>query len=216
MHHINKDDLQIPDSLRPKLDGMDSTVKAQMLRSSQFINPLSVSHATNDSHNTTPRKAPKSLRKTKSSDSVTSPRASLQQNVPECYDFPQPPRTTGRFLGAAMRSSISLGRSSDDEFTNSSRANGSVAASKQHIRGMSYDPSKTHLPQVSSKGDGGKKTQKGWAKDMAPSKYTNILMGTSSLDLDIEIVKKLRLLLRNESAKLVLSITQTCLMLFNG
>ena len=117
MHHINKDDLQIPDSLRPKLDGMDSTVKAQMLRSSQFINPLSVSHATNDSHNTTPRKAPKSLRKTKSSDSVTSPRASLQQNVPECYDFPQPPRTTGRFLGAAMRSSISLGRSSDDELS---------------------------------------------------------------------------------------------------
>ena len=36
-----------------------------------------------------------------------------------------------------------------------------------------------------------------------PEKYVNILLSQSSTNMDIEVIKKLRLLLRNESAKCV-------------
>jgi hypothetical protein len=39
------------------------------------------------------------------------------------------------------------------------------------------------------------------AKDISPTRFFSILSGTSSIQLDIENVKKLRLLLRNESAR---------------
>jgi hypothetical protein len=39
------------------------------------------------------------------------------------------------------------------------------------------------------------------AKDISPTRFFSILSGTSSTQLDIENVKKLRLLLRNESAR---------------
>lgn len=184
-----QDDLQIPDTLRPKLTGMDSTVKAAMLRSSRVIKP-----GTNAEHET-PKEAPGTLRKTKSSDSVGSPRPVRNEED----DLPHPPQTTGRFLGAAMRSSISLGRHSDDE---------QLVPPKplnRHSRGLSLDLSKgasmLHLPSSSSSEIVSKKAPKGWSKDIAPSKHVNALTSTSSVGLDIETVKKLRLLLRNESAR---------------
>ncbi|KAL5526007.1 hypothetical protein ACEPAG_7345 [Sanghuangporus baumii] len=182
------DDLQIPESLRPKLSGMDSHVKAAMLRSSQVIKqPVSTI-------GTTPNKSANTLRKSKSSDSFSSPRSQNQASD----DLPPPAQTAGRFLGAAMRSSISLGRHSDDEV-------GQVRGTARHSRGLSLDVSKhssrISIPMSLSDGTGKKMMQQqGWSKDTAPSRYANILAGTSSLELDVEIVKKLRLLLRNESA----------------
>jgi hypothetical protein len=41
---------------------------------------------------------------------------------------------------------------------------------------------------------------KGPAKNLTPSRFFSILTGTSSTQLEVENVKKLRLLLRNESA----------------
>lgn len=168
---------------------MDSTVKAAMLKSSRVIKP-----APTFDHQT-PQKGTGTLRKSKSSDTVGSPRPSR-----DCEDdLPKPPQTTGRFLGAAMRSSISLGRHSDDE---------QLAPPKtpsRQTRGLSLDLSKAsilHLPS-SSTDNVSKKGQKGWAKDIQPSKYVNTLTSNSSLELEIESVKKLRLLLRNESAKYV-------------
>jgi hypothetical protein len=38
-------------------------------------------------------------------------------------------------------------------------------------------------------------------KDISPTRFFSILSGTSSTQLDVESVKKLRLLLRNESAR---------------
>jgi hypothetical protein len=38
-------------------------------------------------------------------------------------------------------------------------------------------------------------------KNISPAKFFGILSGTSSTQLDVESVKKLRLLLRNESAR---------------
>ncbi|KAL5526795.1 hypothetical protein ACEPAF_8520 [Sanghuangporus sanghuang] len=181
------DDLQIPENLRPKLSGMDSHVKAAMLRSSQVIKqPVSTI-------GTTPNKSANTLRKSKSSDSFSSPRSQNQASD----DLPQPPQTTGRFLGAAMRSSISLGLHSDDEARQ-------VRGTARHSRGLSLDVSKhssrISIPMSLSDGTGKKMQQQGWSKDTAPSRYANILAGTSSVELDVEIVKKLRLLLRNESA----------------
>ena len=188
----SQDDLQIPDTLRPKLTGMDSTVKAAMLKSSRVIKPVPTFE------NETPKKAVGTLRKTKSSDTMGSPRPSKDDED----DVPQPPQTTGRFFGAAMRSSISLGRHSDDEQLVPPKP----LNPNRHSRGMSLDLSKgasmLHLPSTSND-NVSKKGQKGWAKDIQPSKYVNMLTSTSSVELDIEMVKKLRLLLRNESARSV-------------
>ncbi|KAG9315233.1 hypothetical protein JVU11DRAFT_4367 [Chiua virens] len=60
------DDLQIPPTLRPKLANMDATVKAAMLKSSQVLtaNPSTTAGAP-----TTPR----TMRKARSIESITSP-----------------------------------------------------------------------------------------------------------------------------------------------
>lgn len=160
-----------------------------MLRSSRVMKPApAVEHVT-------PKKQVGSLRKSKSSDTVGSPRAPREDTT----ETPEPPRTTGRFLGAAMRSSISLGRHSDDELAPPKPIN------HRHTRGLSLDfakgSPKLQIPASSSSEISNKKSQKTWSKDMAPSKYFNALMSMSSVDLDIELVKKLRLLLRNESAR---------------
>lgn len=183
-----QDDLQIPDTLRPKLNGMDSNVKAAMLRSSQAIKVAPTVKPL------TPKKSSGNLRKAKSSDSLASPHR--QQDL--VADVRPAPLTAGRFLGAAMRSSISLGRHSDDEIPSTPVS----PKSNRHSRGISLDLSKHASKGSSAKNElNSTKALKTWAKDMAPSRYTGILTGTSSLELDIEVVKKLRLLLRNESAR---------------
>lgn len=70
-----------------------------------------------------------------------------------------------------------------------------------HSRGVSLDTprsrskSQTKSDFVTGKGS----KDRSVAKD-SPSYYVNMLMRTSSLQLEVEVVKKLRLLLRNESA----------------
>lgn len=180
-----QDDLQIPDTLRPKLNGMDSTVKAAMLRSSQ-ISPAVLA---------TPKKAHGTLRKARSTESIASPHTSTSEAL--MYDFPPPPNTASRFFGAAMKSTTSLSLSSES----GSHLNTS------HGRGVSLDmsrnSSKMNLSSASKSEFSGAKYQKDktWTKDSMPSKYVNALLNASSLQLDIEIIKKLRMLLRNESAK---------------
>ncbi|KAH8117766.1 armadillo-type protein [Phellopilus nigrolimitatus] len=167
---------------------MDYTVKAAMLRSSQTIKAAPVPASV------TPKKTSGTLRKSKSSDSVTSPRPSHEHLA---SDFPKP-QTASRFLGAAMRSSISLARLSSDDESSAPRT------AARHSRGISLDmprsSSKGHLGLGAKSESTGAKAESKWAKDMSPSRYANILTSTSSVELDIEAVKKLRLLLRNESA----------------
>lgn len=142
----------------------------------------------------TPKKSSGNLRKAKSSDSLTSPHRQQELSV----DVRPAPLTAGRFFGAAMRSSISLGRHSDDELLTSPTS----PKPSRHSRGMSLDFSKHASKPSSAKNElNSTKTLKTWSKDMAPSRYTGILTSTSSLELDVEIIKKLRLLLRNESAR---------------
>ena len=68
-----------------------------------------------------------------------------------------------------------------------------------HSRGKSLDAPRTStLLAESSKGG---KEKKDKDVSLSPQKYCNLLLATSSTQLDIEVVKKLRLMLRNESAR---------------
>lgn len=177
------DDLQIPTTLRPKLLGMDSTVKAAMLKSSQTMAPNPPKPVTPP---VTPR--PIALRRVHSIESLDSPRSSKPYLD---YDIPAPPNPP--FAGRQV-----------------SAIHGSTPRkSSGHSRGISFDAfsrSQVHLPMSASTldlGTGGKagKDKLTAAKNLSPTKFFSILSGTSSTQLDVEDIKKLRLLLRNETAR---------------
>ncbi|KAJ6624077.1 armadillo-type protein [Mycena sp. CBHHK59/15] len=176
------EDLQIPTTLRPRLIGMESTVKAAMLKSSQTmaLAPLPM---------VTPPLTPRSsaLRRTRSTESLDSPRhpkASLD------YEMPRAPALFGPSQTAHNASSVG--------------AAASPRKASGHSRGTSFDTarllsrSQVNLPiSASTATTAGKEKA---AKDISPTRFFSILSGTSSTQLGIENVKKLRLLLRNESA----------------
>ncbi|KAF8133090.1 armadillo-type protein [Mycena galopus ATCC 62051] len=185
------EDLQIPSTLRPRLIGMESTVKAAMLKSSQTMVPL-LAPLPLPASQATPPLTPRStaLRRTRSTESLDSPRhskASLE------YLPPRAPALFGESVGP--ESPIRK-------------------ASASHSRGTSFDTarllskSQVHLPASVSVVDltGKAPKERGVpgkekvAKDISPTRFFSILSGTSTTQLDIENVKKLRLLLRNESA----------------
>ncbi|KAJ8503524.1 hypothetical protein ONZ45_g10778 [Pleurotus djamor] len=173
------DDLQIPSNLRPKLIGMDATVKAAMLKSSHILKPPpSVSPPM------TPRTA--TLRRTRSIDSISSPRR------PESAmdtDVLQPPRPNFVYGSAyadpgSPRGSHSRG-SSFDLTKHFSRSQVNLATSSSlDLSGLSSKSGKEKAPN----------------KNLTPGKFFNILSGTSSTQIEVETIKKLCLLLRNESA----------------
>ena len=118
---------------------MDSTVKAAMLRSSHSIQRSAPAPTS------TPKKG--TLRKSRSTDSLTSsPQAAL--NI--AYDFPEPPKTAGRFLGLAMKSTKSLIHYFDSE------TGADVRPKRSHGRGLSEDVSRNYnesLTAVMSQSD---------------------------------------------------------------
>jgi hypothetical protein len=178
-----QDDLQIPSTLRPKLANMDGSVKAAMVKSSQVLalNPPGTP--------LTQRTA--QLRKTRSSDSLSSPRS-----VKRCteLDVPQPPQSAGLF---------------PSHISNSVGSSPTPRNPGGHARVSSLDVSRplsrnTVVPPFSGEHAPGKLTKdraSAVAKNISPIKFFSILSGTSSTQLDVERIKKLRLLLRNESAR---------------
>ncbi|KIM84160.1 hypothetical protein PILCRDRAFT_818481 [Piloderma croceum F 1598] len=177
------DDLQIPLNLRPKLATMDSTVKAAMLKSSQALtfNPPS------------PPLTPRTVRKAHSSDSLASPRPPTASIA---HEFPRLPNDGG-FVPGSLSNQASV---SVTALNISSRAAGS------HTRGVSMDMMRTTSrgqvpPVIPTEFTSGKLTKdKALAKNISPARFCSILTSTSSTQLELETVKKLRLLLRNESA----------------
>ncbi|KAK7061495.1 Drf-GBD domain-containing protein [Favolaschia claudopus] len=185
------EDLQIPPTLRPRLIGMESTVKAAMLKSSQTmaLAPLLVPlPSTQNTPPSTPRSA--ALRRTRSTDSLDSPRHSRTS-----YDL-QPPRAPALFSETSQAGA------------------GQPRKASSHSRGSSLDASRllsksqVHLPASTSVVDLTGKASKERnaapkekvAKDLTPMRFFSILSGTSTTQLDLQSVKKLRLMLRNESA----------------
>ncbi|KAF9007579.1 armadillo-type protein [Cyathus striatus] len=177
------DELQIPPTLRPKLVGMDATVKAAMLKSSQTlaIRPKTATPAT-----------PPTPRRAYSTESLSSPKGST---LATDYDLLAPPNTAAIF-GSRVSSH------------NSPYLSGSPRKTS-HSRGLSFDAprffsrSQVNLPSSSTMDPqsgklGRDKSESG--KSISPTKFFSILSSTSSTEMDVEDVKKLRLLLRNESA----------------
>lgn len=143
----------------------------------------------------TPRSV--ALRRAHSTESLNSPRAAAHSSEYECLDPPHPPFVGGQ-VSAHHPSSIS----------------GSPTPRKPsgHTRGLSFDAprlfsrSQVHLPASASTLDLVAPTKQGKekvtvTKNISPTKFFSILSGTSSTQLDVEDLKKLRLLLRNETAR---------------
>jgi hypothetical protein len=176
---------------------MDASVKAAMIKSSQTLVTTPVVGL---SEPITPR-ANKSLRRAHSSESLS---------------FRHP---TLASLAAAEYSEIS--HTAGFSVAQVSAHHSPYLASPQrkpssgHPRGMSFDAprlfskSQVNLTRSSSTLDltgGGKQGKEKGAvvtKNISPTKFCSILTSTSSTHLDVEGLKKLRLLLRNEVASYV-------------
>ncbi|PPR05965.1 hypothetical protein CVT24_004629 [Panaeolus cyanescens] len=186
------DDLQIPSSLRPKLYGMDASVKAAMLKSSQTmaISPLPQAEPT------TPKS--KSVRRPHSLESLTPQHPTLASLACDTSDLPLPPPISAHvsahnspYMSSPSRkaSGHSRGLSFDTQKL-FSRSQVNLASSSQldlfNTNGGSKFSSKDKVSAV--------------VKNQTPTRFCSLLQSTSSTQLDIEDVKKLRLLLRNESA----------------
>ncbi len=145
----------------------------------------------------TPRST--TLRRTRSTESLGSPRLSsacLDDDVlrPPVLPFASPVRVSSHHA-----SSVGVSPS--------------PRKASSHIRGLSYSGlasrSQINLPSSGSVIDlttGGKTVKdklSSIGKNMSPTKLISILTSTSSTELDVELIKKLRLLLRNESARYV-------------
>ncbi|KAI6024842.1 armadillo-type protein [Pisolithus microcarpus] len=173
------DELQIPPTLRPKLTNMDTSVKAAMLKSSRVLTtnpPLSATPAAQPS-------TPRTIRKARSIESIVSPSAHTPRSQPR--------------RGGLWKNALA-GKSTTD-------LHASDGMDKTHGRGRSFDTSRTlsrsETPAVIP-GDltTNKSREKAFGKTITPVKFCSILFSTSSTALEVDVVKKLRLMLRNESA----------------
>ncbi|KAF8134963.1 armadillo-type protein [Boletus edulis] len=168
------DDLQIPSTLRPKLANMDATVKVAMLKSSQVMtaNPSTAAPFT-----------PRTMRKARSIESMTSPLSTMGSE--------SQPRRGGLWGSAFAGKSTTDLRAMDN-------------SDPSHERGASFDAAQTlsraRAPVTPVELVSSKSKEKALGKGMTPVKLCSILTSTSSTILDVEVVKKLRLLLRNEAA----------------
>lgn len=167
---------------------MDTTVKAAMLKSSQTM----IASPVPDPSLTPPRT--QTLRKAHSIESLGSPRAPALFSD---HEHLENLHTAGVSVSQVSAHHSPYGGS------------GTPRKGSAHGRGLSFDAprlfskSQVNLPASTSTLDllGGKsKDRTVPAKNITPPKFFSILSSTSSTELDIEDVKKLRLLLRNESA----------------
>jgi len=136
------------------------------------------------------------LRRAHSIESIASPRVSNTFRGQENLEPPHPPFAGGQVSAHHLPS---VDRSPTPR------------KSSAHSRGLSYDTpnifsrSQVHLPASHPTLDlsSGKqiKEKSGAAKNISPTRFFSILSSTSSTQLDVEDIKKLRLLLRNETAR---------------
>lgn len=189
------DELQIPSTLRPKLSTLDTPVKAAMLKSSHILNiddPLAP-----------PRKIPATLRKSRSSTSLDTTRGSHTRTQSMFPDYPSEGEQR-----TPTRSTSSTRLTLDDPFepvvSPWLHADPSASALSLPRSASSYGSfsGASGLSTSDNKLSGKPKTSKikGDDKDLSPAKFCNMLKSTKSVDLQVEKVKKLRLMLRNESA----------------
>ena len=159
---------------------MDATVKAAMLKSSQVL-------AANPSTAAPVPSTPRTVRKARSIESITSPHASFSATGPNDHS------RRGGLWGSAL-----AGKSTTDLHALDS-------SDKTHGRGTSLDAAQTlsraNAPVIPAELVSSKSKERVLGKGMSPVKFCSVLTSSSSTTLDIEAVKKLRLMLRNEAAR---------------
>lgn len=188
-----QDDLQIPSSLRPKLYGMDASVKAAMIKSSQTmaISP------TIPSEPTTPRVK---LRRAHSTDFLNTPRHPTLASL--ATEYSELPHTTGfsvAHVSAHHSPYLPPPQSKPGEHGRGNSFDGPRIFSKSQINLVSS----SSTLDLTGVGKQGKEKGAVIAKNISPTMFCSILTSTSSTQLNVEGLKKLRLLLRNEVASYV-------------
>ncbi|KAG8752387.1 hypothetical protein FRC11_008402 [Ceratobasidium sp. 423] len=182
------DDLQIPSTVRVKLTTLETPVKAAMLRSSHVLGTVPDAPAT-----------PPSLRRTRSNESLASPKPFFGLNT-----------------AAASNEELSAPRPAflaDELPRRSLDSSDPTASPSRHTRGASLDlprPAPLADLPISKKGKDTKDSDKPKPKNpkakgverdiISAQKFGQILTNAKSVELDLETVKKLRIMLRNEAA----------------
>jgi hypothetical protein len=148
-----------------------------MLKSSQVPSSLRQPHLTAPRRNT--------LRKAKSTDSLHSPRHPSPTNT---NDFASPTKSPSRGSSPAP-----------PHWTNHAASKSNlILAGTAHVRGASFDVFKS-TDKPSTRPTHAK--QRSFSKNtITPTKMCSMLNAQSSTELDVEVSKRLRLLLRNELA----------------
>ncbi|QRV90145.1 GTPase-binding protein rid1 [Ceratobasidium sp. AG-Ba] len=179
------DDLQIPSTVRVKLTTLETPVKAAMLRSSHVLGNIPAAPAT-----------PPSLRRTRSNESLASPKPLFALNAGAA--------TSNDELAAPRPAFLA------DEPGSPSKRGG-------HARGSSLDlPKSSSLSDLSTKGKKSKEPEKPKSKEadkqkpkdknakerdiISPAKFCQILQTSKTVELDVDMLRKLRIMLRNEAA----------------
>jgi len=171
----SQDDLQIPSTLRPKLVGMESSVKAAMLKSSHVLD--------------TPPAPARGLRRVQSGSSLN-----LESSPNKGADLVPDPSQHRHHRHPATPPGAQVG------------SRDATTAAAQHSRGVSVDvvsprrpKSRTGFSASGAPPDLGATAPRG--KVFSPVQFVSLLTGKSSLELEVDVVKKLVLLLRNEAAR---------------
>lgn len=193
------DELQIPPATRSKLATLDTPVKAAMLKSSHVLNidvpltPPSIGAANSP------------LRKTRSSASINLDRPEASRSKSAFTDIPYEPRPPSSLGAAAVPSPLDdesvINRGSApwmrDEYAGSAsslnRPTSPIPASLSASSTLS-----SARPASGSKDKLTKEKEKD--KNLSPEAFANMLSKTVCTSLEVERLKKLRLMLRNESA----------------
>ncbi|KAL0576518.1 hypothetical protein V5O48_005463 [Marasmius crinis-equi] len=177
------DELQIPSTLRLKLAGMDSNVKAAMLKSSQGMNLTVKGSPTSQSPPGTP------LRRTRSIDSMDSPHALKGLE----YEL-RPPRAPFAGFESQHSSPGSPSRKASGHSRMISLGSGFMSRSQVNL------PFTGSTVDLTTGGRTSKDKASTVTRNLSPVNFVSILSGTSSTCLEVEGVKKLRIMLRNEPA----------------
>ncbi|KIY64986.1 hypothetical protein CYLTODRAFT_438015 [Cylindrobasidium torrendii FP15055 ss-10] len=191
------DDLQIPSTLRPKLAGMDPTVKAAMLKSSHMLTlkPSDMTAALEPPM--TPRSA--ALRRSRSTDSLSSPRRSGTPMDFDDDDELLPPIRPFAPPQLSSHHNPSVGSPKSRKSSHSRGLSLNAFASRSAVN-LPLSVSVTDLSTTAGGSKGGKDKYGTLGKNASAVQIISALTSTSSQNLDVELVKKLRLCLRNESA----------------
>jgi hypothetical protein len=188
---IGQDDLQIPETLRPKLQNLDPPVKAAMVRSSNMLTLKTSDTPTGHQGSPTP-----SLRRAMSGGSLQEAKRSFDMvrplTPPALYSSP------AASYGHSRGISLDVPRSLSSQQPLSNYPGGIASTATLALPGKSTRAKDKENKDVVS----GKlmKDKRNALQELTPEKFSTLLGKTQVTQLPVEKIKKLRIMLRNEAA----------------